>query len=297
MSEARALLAAFDAAVARGERCALATVVSVEGSAYRRTGARMLVTERGASTGTISAGCLETRRHRAGPARSAAAGAEDSCEFDTRSASDEMAWGLGLGCNGIVDVLVEPAPPGSLCMEALRSASTSCADDAGGVVVATVLGATPGARVLVDVNGRLRHEGLTDEAAAEIATAILRSIREPRRGGRYTAWVDKTSVDLFVETLRPPLPLVVFGAGPDVLPVVELARGLGWHTEVVDPQARPASCVVLRLPTGSRWRAPTRWPAASRSRRARSRCSCPTTTPTTSRCSASCWTPPRVTSA
>jgi xanthine/CO dehydrogenase XdhC/CoxF family maturation factor len=46
---------------------------------------------------------------------------------------------------------------------------------------------------------------------------------------------------VFVETLLPPVPLVIFGAGHDALPVVELARGLGWQTEVVDPQERPAS--------------------------------------------------------
>jgi xanthine/CO dehydrogenase XdhC/CoxF family maturation factor len=59
MNEVRALIEAFDAADSAGERCALATVVSVEGSSYRRPGARMLVREGGVSTGTISAGCLE----------------------------------------------------------------------------------------------------------------------------------------------------------------------------------------------------------------------------------------------
>ena len=59
MNEVRALVEAFDAASERGERCALATVVSVEGSSYRRPGARMLVCEGGSSTGTISAGRLE----------------------------------------------------------------------------------------------------------------------------------------------------------------------------------------------------------------------------------------------
>ena len=60
MNEVKALVEAFDAATRRGERCALATVVSVEGSSYRRPGARMLVCEGGAGTGTISAGCLES---------------------------------------------------------------------------------------------------------------------------------------------------------------------------------------------------------------------------------------------
>jgi xanthine/CO dehydrogenase XdhC/CoxF family maturation factor len=48
-------------------------------------------------------------------------------------------------------------------------------------------------------------------------------------------------VKVFVETLLPPVQLVVFGAGHDALPIVELARGLGWQTEVVDPQARAAT--------------------------------------------------------
>jgi xanthine dehydrogenase accessory factor len=57
--EVRAIVEAFDAATAGGARCALARVVSVDRSAYRRAGARMLVCEDGSSTGTISAGCLE----------------------------------------------------------------------------------------------------------------------------------------------------------------------------------------------------------------------------------------------
>jgi xanthine/CO dehydrogenase XdhC/CoxF family maturation factor len=64
MNETRSLIEAFDAANARDERCALATVVSVEGSSYRRPGARMLVPQGGTSTGTISAGCLESPQAR-----------------------------------------------------------------------------------------------------------------------------------------------------------------------------------------------------------------------------------------
>ena len=103
-----------------------------------------------------------------------------------------MVWGLGLGCNGIVRVLVEPLASGSPCIEALRR-SCEAAPDAAPVSVATVY----------DVDG----------GAAKV----------------------------FIETLLPPVPLVIFGAGQDALPVVELARELGWRTEVVDPQARPAS--------------------------------------------------------
>src|SRR5215204_2161022 len=119
MNEVRAFVEAFDGANQRGQRCALATVVSVEGSSYRRPGARMLVCEGGASTGTISAGCLEADvvEH---AKRVIARGAAVLVEYDTASTSDEMAWGLGLGCNGIVRVLVEPLAPGSAYVEALR---------------------------------------------------------------------------------------------------------------------------------------------------------------------------------
>lgn len=229
MNEARALVDAFDAANVRGERCALATVVSVEGSSYRRPGARMLVSEGGTSTGMISAGCLESdviehaqRVIRTGEAK--------LVEYNTASTSDEMAWGLGLGCNGIVRVLVEPLASGSLYLEALRRSR------AASVSVATVYQCAPsdrvrvGARLVLDEEGNVSHENMSDEMAARLASEV----RAQSRGGM-------TFAKVFIETLLPPVPLVVFGAGHDALPIVELAHGLGWQTEVVDPQARPVS--------------------------------------------------------
>ncbi len=177
MNEVRALVEAFDAANIRGERCALATVVSVEGSSYRRPGARMLVCESGLHTGTISAGCLESDviEH---AKRVLQTGAAKLVEYNTATTSDEEIWGLGLGCNGIVRVLIEPLASGSPCIEALRR-SCEARPDAAPISVATVY----------DVDG-----------AAKV----------------------------FIETLLPPVPLVIFGAGQDALPVVELARELGW---------------------------------------------------------------------
>ena len=249
MNEVRALVEAFDGANGKGQRCALATVVSVEGSSYRRPGARMLVCEGGASTGTISAGCLEADvvEH---AKRVIARGAAVLVEYDTASTSDEMAWGLGLGCNGIVRVLVEPLAPGSAYVEALRRSSEA---HAAPVTVATVYRHTPpesapaaarveiGARLLIDADGSISRERLSGEVAAAIEVeARALSFAEAASGGRVFE-LDGAGVKVFVETLLPPVPLVVFGAGHDALPVVELARGLGWQTEVVDPQARPAT--------------------------------------------------------
>jgi xanthine dehydrogenase accessory factor len=251
MNEVQTLLDVFDTATAQGERCALATVVSVEGSSYRRPGARMLVCEGGSSAGAISAGCLEgdVIEHaqlviRAGEAR--------LVEYDTASTSDEMAWGLGLGCNGLVRVLVEPIKAGSPYVEALRR-SCDARTDTAPVRVATVYRHTRpalapsverveiGARLYLDDDGGVRHGKLGARWAARLEEEVRARFRgETTSGGRLRD-ADDGEVEFLVEVLLPPVSLVVFGAGQDVLPVVELARGLGWHTEVVDPQARPAS--------------------------------------------------------
>ena len=249
MNEVRALVEAFDAATRTGERCALATVVSVEGSSYRRPGARMLVCEGGATTGTISAGCLEgdVVEH---AKRVIRADASKLVEYDTASTSDEMAWGLGLGCNGVVRVLVEPLAQGSPYVEALRR---SCEAHAAPVSVATVYQHMPsgsahadgrvavGARLFLDGDENVCREKLNDEAASMIEREVRALSLGGAMSGAHVFDVDGGTVKVFVETLLPPVPLVVFGAGHDALPVVELARGLGWHTEVVDPQARPAT--------------------------------------------------------
>jgi xanthine dehydrogenase accessory factor len=248
MNEVRALVEAFDEANRRGERCALATVVSVEGSSYRRPGARMLVCEGGTSTGMISAGCLEADviEHAKLVIR---AGSVKLVEYNTASTSDEMAWGLGLGCNGIVRVLVEPLSPRSLYVEALRR-SCEALPDVAPLMVATVYQHTPsgsvegrvsiGARLFIDENGEAGRENLSDEVASLIKGDALTTARAESAGARVYE-VEGGSVKVFVETLMPPVHLVILGAGHDALPVVELARGLGWQTEVVDPQARPVS--------------------------------------------------------
>jgi xanthine/CO dehydrogenase XdhC/CoxF family maturation factor len=251
MNEVRALVQAFDAANAAGERCALATVVSVEGSSYRRPGARMLVREGGVSTGTISAGCLESDviEH---AKRVIKAGAGVLVEYDTTSTSDEMAWGLGLGCNGIVRVLVEPLASGSLYVEALRR-SCEMRADAPSVSVATVYQymsseSAPaaarieiGGRLLINEEGNVSHEKLSGGMSPMLESEVRALARASVTSSSRTYDFDGGAVKVFIETLSPPVPLVIFGAGHDALPVVELARGLGWQTEIVDPQARPAS--------------------------------------------------------
>ena len=251
MNEMRALVEAFDAAVSRGDRCAMATVVSVEGSSYRRPGVRMLVTERGETTGTISAGCLE------GDVAERAkivlrTGESTLIEYDTSSTGDDDAWGFGLGCGGVIRVLVEPLERDSLYVDALRRAST-LQPDAMAVTVATVYWRAPssadvesipiGARICVDADGSDRQSGLSDRVASALVRATTEQPPQDLSSGTRSIVLDGVATSVFVEELVPPVPLLIFGAGVDVLPVVDLARSLGWRTEVIDPQARPATHV------------------------------------------------------
>ena len=212
MNEVRALVEAFDAACDRGERCALATVVSVEGSSYRRPGARMLVREGGASTGTISAGCLESDvvEH---AKRVIRAGEAVLVEYDTASTGEEMAWGLGLGCNGVVRVLVEPLAPGSAYVEALRRSCEGRGDAP--VSVATVYQHTPshacaagteiGARLFVEGDGSVRREKLGEELAATIESEVRALSLGGGTAGTRVLESGDAAVKVFFETLLPPV--------------------------------------------------------------------------------------------
>lgn len=244
MNEVQAIVEAFDEAQRNGQRCALATVVSVEGSAYRRPGSRMLICESGASVGTVSAGCLESDviAHAQRVIRSECA---KLIEYDTNSTSEEMAWGLGLGCNGIVCVLVEPLDAESPYLAALRASFGTQSN----VGIATVFQHSSsqstaqveiGARLVVRSDREI-CSGIADSELASIIAADLRvALREEAPGVRaYGANGD--SIRVFFDIVTPPVSLVVFGAGPDTSAMVDTARGLGWRTEVVDPQTRPAS--------------------------------------------------------
>jgi xanthine dehydrogenase accessory factor len=121
------------------------------------------------------------------------------------------------------------------------------------VLVATIYQHTPSesapvaarietvARLFINGDVNVSREKLGDEAASLIECNVRMTAREELTSGARVYDVDGGSVKVFVEALLPPVLLVVFGAGHDALPVVDLARGLGWQTEVVDPQSRPAS--------------------------------------------------------
>ncbi len=109
MTTHRAIVDGLSASAAAGESTVLSTVVRVTGSSYGGVGARMLIRTDGSTVGLVSGGCLESdlAEH---ARRVHESGAAEVVRYDTRD-DDDAPWGLGLGCNGLIDVLLEPLRP------------------------------------------------------------------------------------------------------------------------------------------------------------------------------------------
>jgi len=216
----------------------LVTVVDIEGSAYRRPGAKMLVTPDG-GVGSITAGCLEDEVQRIAE-RVLAAGDRRVETYDLMENDDDV-WGLGVGCNGIIDVLLEPLDEGFRpAVEAHRGGDP--------VAVVTVLeGDAEGTR------GYYRDgegvSGLPDwvaDAVAEPAGALLAS----GKADTFRVSADGKEATVFVDAVVAPPELVVVGSGHDVGPVLEQGKRNGFRTTVV--AFRGAADLEAKFPAADR---------------------------------------------
>ncbi len=106
MKELNDIVSAYDKAILHNRKMVLATVVRVDGSSYRRPGARMLVTDDSKITGAISGGCLEGDALE--KALFAMATGENKLITYDSTGEDDIQFGLHLGCNGVVHILFEP---------------------------------------------------------------------------------------------------------------------------------------------------------------------------------------------
>jgi xanthine dehydrogenase accessory factor len=235
MSEITEVLSAIESLRERGEQMALATIVAVRGSTYRRPGARLLVSGSGELTGNISGGCLE------GDVADVAnlvmvEGTPRLVNFDL-SAEDEAVWGYGLGCNGAIDVFVEPADRAAEIAGALRMALEEERPIANVTVLeSSAAGVEQGARLLVRPDGSTQAStgdpGL-DGSAVQAALELLEAGRSEIR----TLTGSDGEARAFVEVLEPPPRLLLCGAGHDVIPVVQAASALGWRAFVIDERS------------------------------------------------------------
>lgn len=247
MNELQSIIGAYGVMVPRGVPMALATVVNVAGSAYRRPGARMLIAADGRTVGSVSGGCLE--RDVLNHAQRVLQSNEPKVVTYDAMSGDDIVWEFNLGCHGIVDVLIEPLP--TKRSVDLLAFLADCLSLRQRGVVATLFGVE--GTMKVTVGNRMMLSGqkpaIHDIGHDDLAEAIERDSRRALAGGCSTIKRYKLAagyVLVFIEVVQPPVPLVVFGAGYDAVPVVRLAKELGWHVTVVDP--RPGHAIRTRFP-------------------------------------------------
>lgn len=235
MREIAAILEAFDHSARKGLRTALATVVHLEGSSYRRPGARMLVTEEGEATGAISGGCLEGDALR--KALTAISQTQSKLvTYDTSNEEDAIV-GVQLGCEGIIHVLFEPIDRNNPLnpVELLRIGLHQRGD----AVLATLFslhdlrGLQPGTCLLLQKEGERCGQVPFPELDKYLVNDMLSTLQKGASAmnsyeSGYSRWT------AFLQYLPPPPRLVLVGAGNDAIPLMQIAGTLGWDVHVVD---------------------------------------------------------------
>ena len=189
----------------------------------------MLVPEDGAPIGNISGGCLE------GDVTDMAKivmeeGRARLAGWDL-TADDDEVWGLGLGCNGAIEVFIEPADRAAEVAGALRMAL----EEERPISVVTVLESpredvASGSRIVVKPDGS--SEGSLGDPAVD--AAAIQAAKEQLAAQQSEIRPLPGDVRAFVEVLEPPLRLLICGAGHDAVPLVKAAAVLGWNPIVVD---------------------------------------------------------------
>ena len=206
----------------KGSPSALVTLVRIEGSSYRRPGAHLLINSNGEYAGTISGGCLEAEvvRKAAWMIREGALVERYSTLFD-----DTAEIPFGLGCGGVVDLLLEPAstPECAALIEAMEVSLTGAEFR---VITRLPQDGKPLARAIFTAGGKQTFSS-SSFTAAELAALRTTGLSAPEQR-------------VYCEVLSPPQRLFVLGAGDDAKPVVAMAAQLGWRTTVADGRAQLA---------------------------------------------------------
>jgi xanthine/CO dehydrogenase XdhC/CoxF family maturation factor len=225
------LLPLYERERAAGRALALGVLVHTAGSTYRKPGALILIAADGEYAGLISGGCLEgdLREH----ARAVIEGGTAACvRYDMRSA-DDLLWGLGLGCEGAMHILLLQVGPanGWQPLAHLARALEARERTAIGVIVESAPGEVrPGTVILPGAAGAAAPSPTLG------AAAIQQLLHQAAERGE-TGWLEQPSWKMFVLPLALPPRILLLGAGPDALPVLDLAVRLGWKVTLVDHRA------------------------------------------------------------
>ncbi len=233
MKEIKNIIRFYDQIDFSESKAALNVVVRVEGSSYRRTGARMLVLDNGEWVGGISGGCLEGDALKKAKL-SLYKNEPVKVTYDTTQDEDNEI-GVGLGCNGIIDVLsipldpVDELNPVHLLRNRIKRRTPS-------ILITIVDGKTsdPDYRAgrtlpleLIDQQERVTW----DTVKSELLVAA-KEVLDQLKSKTIVLEVEKQPVVFFVECIKPSLNVFVYGGNYDVIPVVEIGRTLGWNMTV-----------------------------------------------------------------
>ena len=210
----------------RAERFALATVVRVQGSAYRRPGARMLIDANGETLGLVSGGCLENDVAQYA-LRVLKTGRSELLHYDTR---------LLFGCDGALEIFVE------MLNNQFFETAQNCLSRRQKLLAATVFKSTEialplGTQPILAANGEVFAAHLPEDLLSQSRAALSHQTSRP-------VWYRTQKSEALLHSIEPPIQLYVFGTGPDIVPVCALAAQLNWRVTVI---AR-AEVRVLALP-------------------------------------------------
>lgn len=224
----RSVIDAVGEAIESGRPGVLATIIDVEGNAYRRPGAKLLIEGDGEAVGSVTAGCLEDEI--IALAQDVLEAGEPRVETFDLMEDDDDVWGLGIGCNGIIDILLEPIGEDYLpAVEAARGGET--------VAIATVVESDADELPQYYRAIYRPEEGIDDErlpawAVDEIEQAA-ETLIDVEKAQVVEIGEDERSAEVFVDSVVSPPEVVLFGTGPDVDAVTDLAQKSGFKVTVV----------------------------------------------------------------
>jgi xanthine dehydrogenase accessory factor len=237
--EIRDIISAFNEAQQQGRQTALATVVHVEGSSYRRPGARMLVEDNGRMTGAISGGCLEGDALR--KALLAINQKQNKLVTYNTVDEDDVSLGVQLGCNGIVHILFEPIDTNNINNPI--ALLENCLQQRQHSVVITMFslenyhGHQPGTCFFFDgetANQNISNRNILNELKKDAAIVL-------KTKSSLLKHYSDNELTAFIELIEPPVSLIIVGGGNDALPMADMATILGWQTTVIDGRVTHAN--------------------------------------------------------
>lgn len=235
MKEIREIINAYNKARINEKRLALATLVHLNGSSYRRPGARMIVDEEGQLTGAISGGCLE------GDALRKAVFCIHTQRpklvvYDT-SDEEDATIGIQLGCSGIIQVLFEPIDENDPLnpIELLKKAIHKRQNTVLVTLYASQIKKSDivGTSILLEESGEF-HNNSTFQFVPEPLMQDIKETLTVKKNSFKSYQQNDNTFNAFLSFISPPISLVIVGAGNDAIPLQSIAETLGWEVTIVD---------------------------------------------------------------